>query len=239
MRVIAGTSGYAYREWKGPFYPKKIAASRMLAWYAATFGIVEINSSFYELPAAETIARWAAEVPPGFRFAFKAPGRITHQKRLAGAASITAQLFERVGTLGDRLGPVLFGLPPNMKKDRGRLAAFIAGLPADRRVSFELRHASWLSDDVYELLRGRDIALCIADGEKVDTPFVATASWGYLRLRRPRYGPRALAAWAEKIAAAPWSDAVVFFKHEDRGRAPKLAAELMSLVAPPPPPAAS
>ena len=230
VRVKAGTSGYAYKEWKGSFYPDELPATRMLGFYAERFHVVEINNSFYRMPSERTLAGWAEAVPPSFQFAFKAPGRITHQHRLKEASGSTAYLWKVVSTLGERLGPVLFGLPPTMRKDLPRLTAFLEQLPAGHRAAFEFRHESWLSDDVYDLLRAKGAALCIADAEDFETPFVPTAPWGYLRLRRPGYEEAALAQWADRIATAPWSDAVVFFKHEDEGVAPKLALALADRV---------
>jgi uncharacterized protein YecE (DUF72 family) len=238
MRLLAGTSGYSYKEWKGNFYPLDLPASRMLSYYADRFATVEINNTFYQMPSEKTLAKWADEVPAGFQFAFKAPGRITHQKRLQDAADPTAFLWRTVATLGARLGPVLFGLPPNLKRDVPRLVDFLALLPAGRRAAFEFRHDSWFADDVYDALRARGVALCIADAEELSTPFVATADWGYLRLRKPDYDDAALAEWGGRIAAAPWSDAYVYFKHEDEGVAPRLAGALTRLLAPPAPPGA-
>ncbi len=232
MRLLAGTSGYSYKEWLGNFYPDKLPAARMLSFYAERFASVEINNTFYKMPTAAGLAAWAGEVPPEFTFAIKAPGRITHQLRLKpDAADATAHLWRTVETLGARLGPVLFGLPPNMKKDLPRLAEFLALLPPGRRAAFEFRHESWLSDDVYAALRARDAALCIADADELAVPFVPTASWGYLRLRRPSYDDAVLASWAARVAAAPWSDAWCFFKHEDEGVGPRLAADFTTCFA--------
>ncbi len=231
MRVAIGTSGYSYKEWKGSFYPKDLAVPKMLGFYGARFPTVEINNTFYQMPKAETLAAQAAQVPPAFTFAFKAPGRITHQKRLKEVAEPVAHLWETVATLGERLGPVLYGLPPNMKKDVGRLAAVLAMTPAGRRVAVEFRHESWFDDETYAALRAAGAALCIADAEELTVPFVATAPWGYLRLRRVAYDDAALAEWTTKIRGAGWSDAVVYFKHEDEGRAPVLAERLEKTIA--------
>jgi uncharacterized protein YecE (DUF72 family) len=225
MRLYVGTSGYSYKEWKGPFYPKELSDRQMLRFYGERFPAVEINNTYYQMPKAKLLANWAAEVPEGFRFAFKAPQRITHQARLKeNARQPTAHLFETLGALGDRLGPVLFGLPPNLKKDLPRLEAFLELLPSACRVAFEFRNPTWLDDGVYEALRGRNAALCIADMEEQSTPFEKTADWGYLRLRRAGYGDAELADWARRTSNAGWSEAYVFLKHEDEGKAPEMAA---------------
>jgi uncharacterized protein YecE (DUF72 family) len=229
-RVAVGASGYSYKEWKGPFYPKDLPAAKMLAYYGERFPTVEINSTFYQMPKKEALDTQASQVPPAFTFAFKAPGRITHQKRLKDVAAPVAHLWETVATLGAQLGPVLYGLPPNMKKDVGRLADVLAMTPAGRRVAVEFRHESWFDDETYAALRQAGAALCIADTEEFTVPWVATAPWGYLRLRRVDYPAAELAAWAAKIRGAGWTDAVVYFKHEDEGHAPRLAKGLQEAL---------
>jgi len=231
MNLHVGTSGYSYKEWKGPFYPADLAASKMLGFYAGRFPTVEINNTFYQMPKAATLEAQARQVPERFQFAFKAPGRITHQKRLKEVAEPVKHLWDTVATLGERLGPVLYGLPPNMKKDVARLAAVLAMTPPGRRVAVEPRHESWFDDEIYATLRAAGAALCIADADDLSVPFVATAPWGYLRLRRLDYDDAALASWAARIRGAGWSDAVVYFKHEDEGRAPALAARLEKALA--------
>ncbi len=229
-RVAIGTSGYSYKEWKGPFYPSDLPAARMLAFYGERFPTVEINNTFYQMPKAAVLEGQSRQVPPAFSFAFKAPGRITHQKRLKDVADPVKHLWDTVATLGPRLGPVLYGLPPNMKKDVARLAAVLAMTPAGRRVAVEFRHESWFDDETYAALRAAGAALCIADTEDFTVPFVATAPWGYLRLRRKDYDDAALASWAAKLAGATWDDALVYFKHEDEGRAPALAERLRTAL---------
>lgn len=224
MHLRFGTSGYSYKEWKGPFYPEDLPAAKMLSFYAERFPAVEINSTYYQLPRRPVLANWSEQVPNDFSFTFKAPQRITHQKRLKDAAELTAHLFDTLSSLEARLGAVLFGLPPNLKKDVGRLEAFLDELPAQSRVAFEFRHPSWLEDDVFETLRSRGAALAIADSEERSCPFVATTGWGYLRLRRAGYGSAELAAWAERVRSTEWTEAFVFFKHEDEGAAPRLAS---------------
>jgi uncharacterized protein YecE (DUF72 family) len=228
MRVLAGTSGFSYKEWKGSFYPEDLPAARMLAYYAERLPAVEINNTFYRMPRPALLEGWAAEVPPEFRFVLKASQRITHFKRLKEAGDEVAYFFGVAATLGPRLGPALFQLPPNLKKDLPRLEAFLATIPAGRRAAFEFRHASWFEEDVFDALRARGAALCVAEDEELATPLVATADWGYLRLRRQDYGEADVAAWAERVRAQKWAEAYVFFKHEDAGSGPKLAAQLLS-----------
>ncbi len=231
-RVMAGASGFSYKPWRGPFYPEKLPEADMLAFYASRLPTVEINNSFYRMPRENVLAAWAEKTPPAFRFALKAPQRITHQLRLKEAGEATGFFFRVADVLGDRLGPALFQLPPYMRQDLGLLESFLAGLPKGRRVAFEFRHASWFDDAVFAALRAHDAALCINDTEETErsAPVVATAGLGYLRLRRPGYDEAALRGWAQRIAAQPWSEAFVFFKHEDDGAAPRLAAGLMALL---------
>lgn len=231
MRVLAGTSGFSYKEWKGSFYPEDLPAEEMLAFYGARLPAVEINNTFYRMPKPALLASWAEQVAPQFRFVLKASQRITHHKRLKEAGSEVAYFFQTASTLGERLGPALFQLPPNLKKDLPRLEAFLAVLPEGARAAFEFRHASWFEDDVCEALRARGAALCIAEDEELATPLVATAGWGYLRLRRQDYDDASVAAWAEKVRGQSWDEAYVFFKHEDAGSGPRLAAEFLRLLA--------
>jgi uncharacterized protein YecE (DUF72 family) len=230
MRIYIGTSGFSYAPWKGSFYPEKLPAAKMLAYYAERLDAVEINNTFYRMPAPDMLAKWATETPAGFQFALKSPRRITHEKKLADVSDSLTRLREAAGALGDRLGPVLFQLPPFMKKDLPRLQEFVAQLPPGLRAALEFRHASWFSDDVYDVLRTRDAALCLAESEDLATPVEETSSWGYLRLRRQDYDDAALAAWAERVQARRWQSAHVFFKHEDEGIGPKLAAKFRTLV---------
>jgi len=232
MRVLAGTSGFSYDEWKGTFYPEKLPGSRMLGYYAERLPAVEINNTFYRMPGANVLDSWAGQVPEQFRFAVKASRRITHIKRLKDAAEETAYFIDRVDRLGEKLGATLFQLPPYFRKDRERLASFLALLPERAPAAIEFRHASWFEDDVLDTLRDHNVALCIADADEGDeaTP-VATASWGYLRLRRAAYGERELDAWLEKARALRWEHAYAFFKHEDAGAGPELAARFMSRAA--------
>lgn len=231
MRVLVGTSGFSYKEWKGRFYPEKLPADQMLAYYAARFSAVEMNNTFYRMPTEKVLLDWAADVPEGFTFAVKAPQRITHQKRLKDAGEETGYFLKTVNVLGPKLGPTLFQLPPNMKKDLPRLQGFLEILPNRWRSAFEFRHPSWYEADVFAALRERDVALCIADaGEPGDAPFERTASWGYLKLRRIEYQPGDLETWAQKISGEPWTEAYVFFKHEDEATGPKLAGDFRGLL---------
>ena len=231
MKLLAGTSGFSYDGWVGTFYPEDLPSDERLAYYGTKLPAVEINNTFYRMPKPELLARWAAQVPAGFRFALKASQRITHIKRLKEVSEEARFLLGSVRQLGDKLGPILYGLPPNLKKDVPRLTAFLALLPSDVKAAFEFRNPSWLDDEVYALLRSAGAALCIADDEKGTTPFVGTAPWGYLRLRREDYGEKDLAAWAERVRGAGWGEAYVFFKHEEEGAAPALARRFEGLFA--------
>ena len=228
--VRVGTSGYAYPEWKGTFYPKDLPASRFLAHYASVFDTVELNNTYYRLPGESAVASWAAGVPDGFVYALKASMRITHQKRLRDASEPLERLWSVTAGLGAKRGPVLFGLPPNLAKDLPRLADFLALLPREGRSAFEFRHPSWFSDDVYEALRAAGAALCVADAEELSTPVVATAPWGYVRLRRADYPEPDLRAWADRLLAQPWTEAFVYLKHEDAGRGAAFAQSLRAML---------
>jgi uncharacterized protein YecE (DUF72 family) len=230
VRILVGTSGFSYAAWKGSFYPRELAAPRMLAWYAARLPAVEVNNTFYRMPQARTLAAWRDEVPPGFVFALKAPQRITHMKRLHDVDETVSAFFRAAVALGPALGPALFQLPPQMKRDLPRLRAFLAILPPGARAAFEFRDRSWFVDEVLADLAARGAALVVNQSEEFDPPLVATARWGYLRLRRPAYDAAELAAWAERIRSQPWDDAFVFFKHEDEARGPRFALALAALL---------
>ncbi len=225
MDIYTGTSGYSYKEWQGVFYPEKIAAAKMLAFYAERLSSVEINNTFYRLPRASVLEQWRAQVPASFRFSIKASRRITHLKRLKEAQEETGYLLETLDALGASLGVVLFQLPPFLRKDCERLASFLELVPPEVPATFEFRHPSWFDEEVYAVLRARNAALCLADaGDDADAPRVATADWGYLRLRRDDYDEARLADWAACVAAQDWRRAFVFFKHEDAGAGPRLAS---------------
>ena len=231
MRVLTGTSGFSYKEWKGSFYPEDLPASGMLRYYASRLPAVEINNTFYRMPRAALLESWAEQVPDGFAFALKASQQITHRKRLKEPGEAVSYFFSVATTLGDRLGPVLFQLPPNFKKDVPRLRDFLAILPPASRSAFEFRHESWFDDEVVDALRSAGAALCWAEDEELSTPPHATAGWGYLRLRRADYGDLELTAWAGRIREQSWSDAYVFFKHEDEATGPRLAERMQMLFA--------
>lgn len=230
MKLYAGTSGYSYSEWKGSFYPSKLPAARMLAFYAERLPAVEINNTFYRLPKTELLESWAAQVPEGFRFAIKASRRITHIKRLADTAEETTYLLRTVQVLGERLGVILFQLPPYLRKDLPRLERFVQLLPEGTPAAFEFRERSWFDEDVLACLRARSLALCVADTDQDRIEAIpSTAPWGYLRLRRAEYSEAELATWLHRMQAQGWEQAYVFFKHEDEGAGPKLAARVLEL----------
>jgi uncharacterized protein YecE (DUF72 family) len=230
MLVRAGTSGFSYKEWKGSFYPDDLPNGAMLGYYAERLPTCEINNTFYRMPKEEVLRGWAAQTHADFRFVLKAPRRITHLQRLKDVADPVDFLMRTAAALGDRLGPFLFQLPPNMKKDVGRLEALLELIPDDRRAAFEFRHASWYEDDVLAALHTRNAALCVAEDEDSAAPRAATADWGYLRLRRQDYDDAAVDDWARWTRAQAWIEAFVFFKHEDAGTGPRLAAQFMDAV---------
>ena len=231
MKLHVGTSGYSYKEWKGNFYPEDLPAKEMLSYYSRRLPAVEINNTFYRLPQPGMIENWKTQVPARFRFSIKATQRITHIKRLNNVADETKYLLETAALLEQRLGVVLFQLPPNMKKDSARLKAFLSLLPADVRSAFEFRHETWFDDEVLTLLHAKDCALVVSDtDEKPLTEIVSTAKWGYLRLRRTAYEENDLGQWLQRVREQKWKDAFVFFKHEDEGTGPKLAARFLELA---------
>ncbi len=226
MQLYVGTSGYSYKEWKGSFYPEDLPQGDMFRHYSEHLRAVEINNTFYRLPRAGVLESWSEQVPEGFRFSIKASRKITHFKRLKPEAQDeTEYLLETLSTLGERLGTVLFQLPPNMKADVERLAAFLGFVPPGAPAAFEFRHDSWKDEAVHGVLRDRNLALVCADTEdrEEDEAIVGTADWGYLRLRRPDYDDADLARWAEHVRGQDWERAFVFFKHEDEGAGPKMA----------------
>jgi uncharacterized protein YecE (DUF72 family) len=230
MNLYVGTSGYSYKEWKGKFYPEKIPAKDMLSYYAARLRAVELNNTFYRLPQKSVVESWKAQVPENFRFSVKAPQRITHFKRLKDVANETSFMLETVSALQDQLGVVLFQLPPNMKKDIERLETFLKDLPADTPAAFEFRHPTWFDDDVLALLRSQNRALVVADTDDMPAYHIdKTADWGYMRLRRVQYSEAELVDWVKRMRAQNWKHAFVFFKHEDEGTGPKLAAQFVEL----------
>jgi uncharacterized protein YecE (DUF72 family) len=232
MNLYIGTSGYSYKEWKGTFYPKDLPIKQMLRYYGEHFRTVEINSTFRRMPTAAVLEAWMSQVPTDFKFVLKAPERITHIQRLKDVGDLVSSLFEVAGVLKERLGPLLFQLPPNFKKDMPRLRQFLALLPSQRRTAFEFRHQSWFDEEVFGLLRDHQAALCIAEAEDdLKVPFAATADWGYLRLRLLDYSDRELKTWIKRVQGQKWRDVFVFFKHEDEGKGPQMAKRLLELAA--------
>ena len=230
MKLYVGTSGYSYKEWKGSFYPQKISASEMLSYYASRLPAVELNNTFYRTPKRELVESWCAQVPKDFRFAVKASQGITHFRRLKDAGWATKLMLDGVSLFEDRLGAVLFRLPEDMQKDLKRLEDFLKELPQDTRAAFDFRHSSWFDDDVTELLRSQKRVLCVSDTDELPRDHIEkTADWGYVRLRRVQYSETDLAEWVKRIRAQKWKTAFVFFKHEDEGTGPKLAAQFINL----------
>jgi uncharacterized protein YecE (DUF72 family) len=231
--IHVGTSGYNYPEWKGRFYPEKIASRAMLAYYAGAFDTVEINYTFYRMPTPALVEGWASQVPDHFTFTLKAPKRITHDRRLQDVADPLRAFCAAASVLGPRLGCVLVQLGPTFKCDVPRLQAFIDELPPGLRAAFEFRHQSWWNDEVYDALRARNLALCLADSPERHTPLVSTADYGYLRLRDEGYTEADLARWADWVLQqqGAWRETFVYFKHEDEGKGPEFAALFTSRLA--------
>jgi len=232
-RVRVGTSGWNYTEWKGSFYPDDMKPAAMLPYYAARFGTVEVNATFYRMPTPKVVAGWAAAVPAEFIFVLKAPQRITHFARLRDVDESVRVFCDVARGLGARLGALLFQLPQNFKKDLARLGDVLYMVPPELRMAWEFRHDSWFADDVYARLRARNAALAIVEDDDKTTPPLATADWGYFRLRAVDYTDARLGAWVQTIrgVGAGWRDAFVFFKHEERGTGPALAQRLETLLA--------
>ena len=228
--LYVGTSGYSYREWKGSFYPDKIRAKDMLSYYASRLQAVELNNTFYRMPQRSIVETWNSQVPDNFRFTVKAPRRITHSKRLKGVSRETKLLLNRVSPLDKRLAAVLFQLPPNMEKDLKRLERFLKYFPADTPAAFEFRNPTWFDDDVLALLRSKNRALCVSDTDEMPVNHIdKTADWGYMRLRRVNYSEAELKEWVERVRDQKWKRTFIFFKHEDEGTGPKLAAQFLGL----------
>ena len=232
MKWWIGTSGFQYAEWKGTFYPEDLAAAKMLPYYSERFSTTEINYTFHRIPSPKTIENWKTKTPADFKFSLKAPQKVTHWARLRDCGDTMRYFHDVTSALGEKLGAVLFQLPPNFKKDAVLLADFINCLPDGLRAAFEFRHESWFSDDVYDVLRTRQTALCIADMEEITTPPISTASYGYLRLRREDYQTADVRKWADFVGKqeTAWTDAFIYFKHEESGIGPKLAREMIDLL---------
>ena len=230
MKFWIGTSGFQYTEWKGNFYPDDLPTAKMLPFYAERFSTTEINYTFHRIPAPKTIENWKMLTPGNFRFALKAPQKITHWSKLRDCADRLEYFLKVVGELGERLGPVLFQLPPTFKKDADVLNSFLRELP-DMRAAFEFRHESWFDNEIFNLLKSRNVALCIADTDVLATPKQITADYGYFRLRREDYTKSDIEGWADFVREqrSNWRDAFIYFKHEERGIGPKLAKQMMEL----------
>jgi uncharacterized protein YecE (DUF72 family) len=233
MTLYVGTSGYSYKEWKGSFYPEKIPAKDMLRYYGERLSTVEINATFYRMPQQSMLENWKEQVPGSFRFSLKASQRITHFKRLKETNEETKYFLETAAVLRDQMGVVLFQLPPNMKKDLPRLETFLTLLPPSTPAAFEFRHPTWFDDDVLDLLRSQNRPLVVSDTDDLPTTHIdKTADWGYLRLRRVSYSEENLVEWAARIRDQNWKETFLFFKHEDAGTGPRLAAQFLQLANP-------
>ena len=217
-KIYAGTSGWAYAGWKPDFYPAKLPSAKFLGYYGTRLNSVELNYTFRRRVTEKLLSGWIAATPPDFKFAVKANQSITHVLRLRDASKATLEFIGSLDPLRDagKLGPVLFQLPPFLKCDLARLEEFLGGLPRGTRAAMEFRHESWFSEDVYNLLRKANVALCQAESEKIETPDVATADYRYFRLRKEDYSAGARKALSRKVGdAAREGDVFVYFKHED------------------------
>jgi len=232
MSTWIGTSGYNYPEWKGTFYPEKLPAAKMLPYYAERFPTVEINYTFYRAPNERILEGWSRATPEVFRLTLKAPKRITHDRRLRDCGEPVRQFLETAAVLGPKLGALLFQLPPNLKKDIGLLEAFLETFPPRVCAAFEFRHESWLDEEVYARLRARNLALCVADSERLSTPIVLTADYGYFRLRDEGYTSADIERWGEVIRerTAACREVFVYFKHEESGKGPAFGRALMTAL---------
>jgi uncharacterized protein YecE (DUF72 family) len=232
LMIWVGTSGYNYPEWKGNFYPQELPAAKMLPYYAARFPTVEINYTFYRMPNEKLVGGWAAQTPSPYKLTLKAPRRITHDSRLKNTGDLVDGFCRVAGTLGDKLGALLFQLPPNLKKDEALFDAFLAELPPKVTAAFEFRHASWLDEEIFARLRDRNLALCVADSEKLSTPVRITADYAYFRLRDEGYTAEDLARWADTIRTrtASCGDVFVYFKHEEAGKGPEFCRVLLDAL---------
>jgi uncharacterized protein YecE (DUF72 family) len=231
MSIWIGTSGFQYAEWKGNFYPEDLPAAKMLPYYAERLSTTEINYTFHRIPSAKTIENWNKLTPAKFRFGLKAPQKITHWAKLRDCADTMRFFFDVVSALGDKLGPILFQLAPNFKKDAVLLADFVNGFPSGLRAAFEFRHESWFDDAIWEIFKARNVALCLNETADFAAPKIATADYGYLRLRREDYSKIDIESWADFVRGQTWKDTFVYFKHEEAGAGPKFAKQMMDLLA--------
>ena len=230
MKQWIGTSGFQYAEWKGNFYPEDLPAAKMLPFYAERFSTTEINYTFHRIPSSKTIDNWKTLTPENFRFALKAPQKITHWSKLRDCADTLDYFCKVISGLGERLGPVLFQLPPNFKKDTDVLTSFLREFPS-LKAAFEFRHESWFDDEIFGILKSRNVALCIADTENLATPKVSTGDYGYLRLRREDYRKIDIEQWVDFVRTQDgWNDVFIYFKHEEAGIGPKLARQMIEML---------
>jgi uncharacterized protein YecE (DUF72 family) len=232
MAIWVGTSGYQYPEWKGSFYPEKLPAARMLPYYAERLATVEINYTFYRTPNKQILQGWDHATPERFRLTLKAPQRITHIARLRDCADRLHFFLETAATLGPKLGALLFQLPPNFKIDLAVFDAFLEAFPPNVVAAFEFRNRSWLDEEVYARLKARNLALCVADSEKLTTPVRITADYGYFRLRDEGYQPEDIKRWAHTVRdqTLGCKDVYVYFKHEESGKGPEFARAFMEAL---------
>ena len=230
MKILVGTSGYGYAEWKGIFYPEKISPKEMLRFYSGRLSAVEINNTFYHMPTEGVLASWAEQVPSDFVFALKAPQVITHLKRLRDVGEETEYLFRTLSVLESKLGPVLFQFPKSFRADQTALKNFLELLPAVT-CAFEFRSPSWLDTEILDLLHERGFSLCVADtDENPANEIINTAPWGYMRLRRSDYTDADLSQWIERILSQKWKRAFVFFKHEEGAKGAEMAMRFRELA---------
>jgi uncharacterized protein YecE (DUF72 family) len=235
MPAFIGTSGFSYKEWKKNFYPKDLPDARFLSYYATRLNGVEIDSTFYRMPTDKALDAWRDATPPHFRFAIKANQKITHRERLVVPSEALTYLLQTLPRLGERLGVVLYQLPPNFKRDLGRLESFLAALPSSPRSALEFRHVSWFDDETYALLEKFGVALCINDNDEFECPVKITAKHTYIRLRRDGYTPEQRATWKERIGSLSRDgiDVLAFIKHKDNPDAPLIALDFAhGLVSP-------
>ena len=230
MKIICGTSGWQYKEWKGSFYPDKMKEPEMLPFYAARMTAVEVNYTFRRTPPPETFVRWQEQVPAGFEFVLKMPQSVTHFRRLKDTEPQVERFITASEPLGDQRGPLLVQLPGNMKVDHERLDEFLGKLPAGTRAALEFQHATWFTEETYETLRRHNAALCLVEKDEEAAPRVATADWGYLRLRRAEYDEPSLHSWLNWVLDQDWSEAAVFFKHENEARGPRFALHFIEML---------
>jgi uncharacterized protein YecE (DUF72 family) len=230
MRLLAGTSGFSYKEWIGEFYPEKLPAKAMLGYYASQLPAVEINNTFYRMPNETLLAGWRRAVPETFRFAVKVPRRVSHIKRLRECGAETRTLVAALASLAPCVGSLLIQLPPFFKRDAGVLREFLGELPSEPRAALEFRNDSWFVDEVFALLAERNCALVQSESDERFTPKPWTADWAYLRLRKASYSDGELGAWLERLDRSGIAEAQAFFKHEDAATGPKLAGRLLELA---------